>query len=223
MSDCLSNKLNPDLGTIFLKLMAFSLPTNIFDHSKAVPDVIRAGIPIYMSNGTASVLTGSQPPCAAFCDFTGVVYMGDWTIKPFPVEHDAIEPIGFLIFHNVTHEKIVYMTDTGFTKYVPFRPTNLIIECSYCEDILERNRFTMGERYLRMKQHHFGLNRVKTFLQALDRSELKTIVLVHLSVTNSDAARMIREIQDVTGRIQAVFIAEPNTTINLSEGNYEYK
>ena len=171
-----------------------------------------------MSNGTASVLTGSQPPCAAFCDFTGVVYMGDWTIKPFPVEHDAIEPIGFLIFHNVTHEKIVYMTDTGFTKYVPVKPTQLIIECSYCEDILERNRFTMGERYLRMKQHHFGLNRTKQFLEAVDRSTLASVVLVHLSATNSDSLRMKREVGEIVGNKVGVYIAEPQLDIDLSAG-----
>jgi len=196
-----------------------------FDHAQAVKDIIRAGIPIYLSDGTARALTGSQPHCAADLGPSGNILMGDWTIRPFSVEHDALDPVGFIIVYKYVPEapRTVYITDTGYTKYLPFRPTNLIIECSYCEDILERNQFNMGERYLRMKMHHFGLNRVKTFLELLDRRELKTIVLVHLSATNSDVPRMIREVQDVTGRIPAVFVARPGDIIDLSGGTYEHE
>lgn len=165
-----------------------------------------------MSDGTASALGGTQPHTAVFPK-DELVVMGEWVAKPFDIEHDAPEPKGFIIFHTQTKDKIVYLTDTGFTRYVPVKPNILIVECSYCDDILDRNQIELGPRYLRLKKHHFSLKRVLDFLMALDRSNLRRIVLVHLSHTNSDANRMVTEIQQATGITPVV--AKAGLTIEL--------
>lgn len=182
------------------------------DHAQAVPDLVRTGIPIYMSDGTATALLGAQPHSAA-SDHFGVYMLNDWAVKPFEIEHDAAEPKGFLIYHLKTHDKIVYLTDTGFTKFFPVLPTVLILECSYCDEILDKNQIELGVRYIRLKKHHFSLKRVIDFLKAVDRENLRHIVLVHLSATNSDAKQMIEEIQAVTGLVP--IIAKAGSTIEL--------
>jgi phosphoribosyl 1,2-cyclic phosphodiesterase len=183
------------------------------DHAQAVPDLVRTGIPIYLSDGTATVLLGSQPHSAISHHF-GVYMLGDWAVKPFDVEHDAVEPKGFLIYNIKTLDKIVYLTDTGFTKFVPVLPTVLILECSYTDEILDRNQVELGVRYIRLKKHHFSLKRVLDFLMAIDRANLRHIVLVHLSATNSNANLMIDAIRTTTG-ITPV-IAKAGLTIDLS-------
>jgi ribonuclease BN (tRNA processing enzyme) len=54
---------------------------------------------------------------------------------------------------------------------------------------------------------------VKDFLQANDLSEVRKIVLIHLSDGNSDAERMVREIKELTGK--DVEVAENGKEIAL--------
>lgn len=191
------------------------------DHFRGTNDLLKYGVPVVMSSGTFRLVKQQYYHMVRFAvgdlsfGYNNII-LKEWVIKPFEVEHDAIEPLGFLILNTKSTEKIVYLTDTGFTKYVPNRPDHLIIECSYCEDILDANKVVLQDRYLRLKQHHFGLARVKTFLTALDRSNLKSIVLVHLSATNSNEKQMLEEIAELTGIMP--IIANPGIDIDLSMG-----
>jgi len=66
------------------------------DHSKAAPDLMRAGINCYMSAGTAEALglNGHRVRVVkALEQFT----LGAWTVLPFEAIHDAREPLGFLV------------------------------------------------------------------------------------------------------------------------------
>ena len=42
--------------------------------------------------------------------------IGTWTILPFDIEHDANEPVGFLL-KSVHGYKVLYITDTKYLKY----------------------------------------------------------------------------------------------------------
>ena len=180
-----------------------------FDHSKAVSDLVRAGIPIVINDETATKVCGEIP----YTQVKGQT-IGDWKVISFPVEHDDVMPVGFLVYNQLHKHRLTYVTDTGFMEYLPEKQNTIIVECSYCPDILEDNRIEIGEeRYLRLKKYHFGLNRVIEFLKAVDKSELKNIILVHLSKTNSDEKQMVEEIEAAIG-IKPV-IAKAGMTIEL--------
>jgi len=70
----------------------------------------------------------------------------------------------------------------------------------------------------RLIKSHFSLDNVKTFLKANDMSTVKKIILLHLSDQNSDAKRMMVEIQDITRR--PVIIAEPGPAIQLEKAPF---
>lgn len=66
------------------------------DHSAAVKDLIKAGVNIYTSAGTADALrldSHRVHRVSALEPFT----IGTWSILPFDVQHDAVEPLGFLL------------------------------------------------------------------------------------------------------------------------------
>ncbi len=126
------------------KRIRFALITHEhMDHAKAVKDLVFAGIPTYMTKGTASALgiEGAillEPGVDAY----RVVRDDHWRFLPFPTVHDAAEPVGFFLTHG--SDRILYATDTH---YIPARvqePTHLILECNYCSDILMR-RIETGE------------------------------------------------------------------------------
>ena len=175
------------------------------DHLKAVPDLLKAGIDCYMSEGTAQ---GVDPhhrlhiiePLKQF-------KLGEWIVLPFPAEHDCEGAMGFLLA-NRAGEKLLYLTDSYYCKYKFSGLTHLLLECNHSYEILDEN-VASGALPLEMKkrliQSHMSLENAKKFLQANDLSKVKEIHLIHLSERNSDAKRFKREVQEVSGK--PVFVA----------------
>jgi len=176
------------------------------DHSKAVQDMMKAGIDCYMSAGTAEAL-GISGHRLHFIKAKQQFRIGTWTILPFETQHDAAEPLGFLLA-NKTGEKLLYATDTYYLRYRFRGLTHIAVECNYSMDILRANiEAGLVEPALkkRILKSHFSLEHVKEFLKANDLSKVQEIWLLHLSNDNSDAERFKREIQELTGKM--VFIA----------------
>jgi phosphoribosyl 1,2-cyclic phosphodiesterase len=91
-----------------------------------------------------------------------------------------------------------------------------MVEANYCLDILKANiKAGLIPESLknRLLESHFSLDNVKGFLKANDLSEVRKIVLIHLSDGNSDADRMVREISELTGK--DVEVAEAGKEIKL--------
>ncbi|MCK8826381.1 MBL fold metallo-hydrolase [Natroniella acetigena] len=176
------------------------------DHIKSAVDVAGSGIDVYMSEGTFNNYSfGSHRFQIGNAGET--INLGSWIIKTFEVEHDAEEPLGFYLASR-TGEKLVYITDSYYSKFMFQRLTHVMIECNYALDILNENiksgRVHPAQKK-RLLRSHFSLENVKDFLQANDLSEVKEIWLLHLSSRNSDEERFKREIQELTGK--PVYIA----------------
>lgn len=172
------------------------------DHCKSIKDVLKAGIDVYMSAGTADAIRVDHhriKPVEARKQFT----LGTWTIMPFDVQHDVSEPLGFLLA-NQTGEKLLFATDTYYIKYRFPGLTHIMVECNHSREILIEN-MVKGKVPRVMKQRleksHFSLENVKEFLKANDLSKVQEIWLLHLSDTNSDEELFKREIMELTGKM----------------------
>jgi len=189
--------LNFDIGKVVGALISHEHQ----DHAKAVIDVMRAGIDCYMSKGTAETLGIEQSYRCQMVEKAKQFDVADFKILSFDTEHDCAEPLGFLIQYKPTREKLLYLTDSYYCKY-KFKELNYImIECNYIKETLDENiaagRISEAAKP-RLLQSHFSLDHVKQFLQANDLSECRKIILLHLSDYNSDSARMVREIGELT-------------------------
>ena len=176
------------------------------DHCRAVQDIMKAGIDCYMSQGTAEAL-GISGHRLHIIKAKQQFRIGTWTILPFETQHDAAEPLGFLLA-NQAGEKLLYATDTYFIRYRFQGLTHIAVECNYSLDILKRNveaGAVPKELKSRILKSHFSLENVKKFLMANDLSKVQEIWLLHLSDGNSDAERFKHEIQALTGK--PVYIA----------------
>ncbi len=176
------------------------------DHSKAVQDVMKAGVDCYMSRGTAEAL-GVAGHRVHIIEARKQFRLGSWTILPFQTQHDAVEPLGFLLA-NRAGGKLLYATDTYYVRYKFRDLTHILVECNYAADILKANveaGLVPPALKKRILKSHFSLDNVKEFLKANDLSQVREIWLLHLSDGNSDAERFKREVQTLTGR--PVYIA----------------
>ena len=167
---------------------------------------MRAGIDCYMSRGTAEAL-GISGHRLHIIKAKQQFRIGTWTILPFETQHDATEPLAFLLA-NQDGDKMLYATDTYFIRYRFRGLTHIAVECNYSLDILRSNveAGTVDKALKnRILKSHFSLENVKKFLLANDLSKVEAIFLLHLSDGNSDAERFKREIQALTGK--PVYIA----------------
>jgi len=171
------------------------------DHCKAVKEVMKAGIDCYISQGAAEAL-GLSGHRLHIIKALQQFQLGGWAVLPFETQHDAAEPLGFLLA-NQDEDKLLYATDTYYLKYKFQGLRHIMIECNYALDILQKNvaagTVPAAVKY-RVLRSHFSLENVKDFLRANDLSKVREIHLLHLSDNNSDAERFKREIQEISGK-----------------------
>jgi phosphoribosyl 1,2-cyclic phosphodiesterase len=172
------------------------------DHSKAIMEMLKSGIDVYTSKGTAAPFENDIFK-AIHVEAEKQFQVGTFDILPFDTQHDAAEPLGFILYSRTTKEKLLFATDTYYVKYRFGSLNYIMVECNYAIDILRANseagRLSLALKN-RLLQSHFGLGNVKKFLQSNDLSKVKEIYLLHLSDGNSDKTRFKREIQELTGK-----------------------
>ena len=173
------------------------------DHAKAVKDLMKFGIDIYLSQGTADEISGLGPwrHRINIIKAKQQFRIGTWTVLPFDTQHDVFN-LGFLLA-NQDGEKCLYLSDTMYCKYRFQGLTHILIEANYSLDILKRNveaGAVPKELKSRILKSHFSLENVKRFLQANDLSKVQEIWLLHLSDNNSDCERFKREVMELTGK-----------------------
>lgn len=178
------------------------------DHSIAFKDILKYTY-VYASKGTLDFLNNKYKISEIERYNEGIlvpnqkVRIGSFLVVSFETEHDAKEPLGFLIYSTVTNEKLLFATDTYYIRNKFVGLNYIMIECNYATDLIDP-KISKTER-LRLLQSHFELGNVKEFLKANDLSQCHRIYLMHLSARNSDAAMFKREIEATTGIPTEVF------------------
>lgn len=187
------------------------------DHIKYAKDFAENGINIYASKGTFNRLNlkGHRfKIIKALQQFE----IGNFIILPFDTQHDAAEPLGFLIQYKPTREKLLYVTDTYYIKY-KFKDLNYImIECNYIKEIARKNmcnEIINKTRYSRLLESHMSLENLLEFLKSNDLKHVRKIMLCHLSDTNSNAETMKEKVFEMT-KIETI-IADKGIDIELNK------
>ncbi|EAC8477262.1 MBL fold metallo-hydrolase [Listeria monocytogenes] len=170
------------------------------DHANGIKKMLaETNINVYASEGTFSALSVPDNRKVILRDKVAQS-VAEWVILPFATEHDAKEPLGFLIQSG--NERLVFVTDSYYVRYRFPRMTYLMIECNYSLELLNdnvQNGLVHPTQKKRVLQSHFSLENVKEFLKANDLSSLQEIHLLHISERNGDPQLFKTEIQKLTG------------------------
>lgn len=168
------------------------------DHAKYLEQTIkRAGAKVISARGTLEAL--GVPLYKAQVVTNGeTVKVGDWEVFAFDVEHDAIEPLGYII-KSPSNKVILFATDTYFIRYRFSKVNIALVECNY--DLERLERLEQGYQFDRILKSHFALDNVVKFFVANKSwpGELAEVHLLHLSDRNSDAEYFREVITKVTG------------------------
>jgi ribonuclease BN (tRNA processing enzyme) len=154
-----------------------------------------------MSRDTAEEL-GASGHCLHLIEAHKSFTIGTWQIYPVDAIHD-VPCLGFLLASN-SGEKLLYLTDSAYSKYRFEGLTHVLIGANYDADLLNESiaegTVDRGERH-RLIHSHASLQTVKEMLTANNLSKVQGIWLLHLSSRNADAARFKKEIQELTGKV----------------------
>ena len=102
------------------------------DHSRCFGDLLKNGVRVCASTGTVQALDSSILTCLPV-DGADKSYLpfivGSYDVQPFPVFHDAQEPVGYLVRSRVDGDKLALATDTVNLRY-RFPGVNILaVEC----------------------------------------------------------------------------------------------
>ena len=191
------NKIKKALNYDFSNIQGCFCTHEHGDHSKAIKDIADLGIDIYASKGTLKAL-GYTSHRFVSVEHGKAVNIGKFQVLPFDVEHDALEPIGFLIKQE--HKRLLFATDTYYLKYKFNNLTHIAIECNYVKSVMEeglKDGSINIKRVARTMKSHMSLENLIEFLKANDLNSVKELHLLHLSDDNSSIPTMLEEIKRV--------------------------
>lgn len=141
--------------------------------------------------------------------------LGGFKVRAVEVKHD-VPCLGYIIQH-ADMGKLLFATDTVTFGYRVPRLNTVMIEANYADDIVADN-ISRGRMHESMRPRllgsHMELGQTKAVLAENDLSEVGDIILIHLSDGNSDEARFVREVRELTGK--PVYAARAGMVIDIS-------
>ena len=162
------------------------------DHSQCVSDLIKSGVPVYMSQGTAEAL---ELDAVTEIQHGEQFTVGSIDVVPFDTFHDAAEPLGFLFKSRIDGDVLAFATDTVNLAY-RFPGVNILaIEANYDREILDRSEKLPDKVRHRITNSHLEIEALCNYLRTLDLSKCREIYLLHLSDAMSNEGRFIYQVQ----------------------------
>jgi phosphoribosyl 1,2-cyclic phosphodiesterase len=185
------NKLQKAVGFELSKFSACLVSHCHADHSKCVKDILKSGIPVYMSQGTAEAL---ELEGVELIEHMEQFQIGTFDCVAFDVFHDAKEPLGFLIKSRVDGDILAFATDTVNLRY-KFPGLNLLaIEANFDPAILERSEKMPEKVKHRIENSHMSIEVLCDYLRTMDLSDCREIYLLHLSDGTSHEGHFINKV-----------------------------
>jgi len=115
----------------------------------------------------------------------------DLLIEPFPISHDAADPVGFVV--ESREGRVGVATDLGIvTRLVQARLAGcrvLVLESNHDEAMLQNGPYPWHlKQRIKSRQGHLSNNDSAQLLDELLHEGLEGVLLAHLSETNNDPA-----------------------------------
>jgi len=159
------------------------------DHcSGAGPLCRRYNLPLYCLPQTYAALPsiGAVDYCAL--ETAGVLRLRDLEVETFPVTHDAVAPVGFIL--TAGRVRVGIATDLGVvTRLVRERLQRcqvLVLETNHDEQMLQDGPYPWSlKQRIRGRHGHLSNNQAAELLGDLLWPELQAVFMAHISETNN--------------------------------------
>lgn len=159
------------------------------DHAKGVGTLARKfNLPIYVTHGTYQKVNWGDVPVVHEIDSHYAFDIDELQCQPFPVPHDAREPVQF-VFNSGKH-RLGVLTDTGSQTLHIINMLDgcdaLILECNHDVDMLAEGPYppSLKER-VGGRLGHLNNEQAAGILEDMDTSSLQYLIAAHISDKNN--------------------------------------
>lgn len=192
------------------------------DHAAHAKSVSSMQIPVFGSVGTLEATGLANSYNATSMNAYKWHRVGEFSVLPIPVKHDAAEPFGYYIHHR-DMGNLLFLTDFCMSAEdrLPegMEIDHLMIECNYSKALLDENTLAGKisiQRRNRVVQSHCSLELCKAIVGAeIQEGWTRNIILLHLSGDNSDVSQFHDEIAEITST--PIYIARKGLKIPLKK------
>ncbi len=149
------------------------------DHAKTAEKFLRRGVNVFMTAGTAAALKLSRYNLQEIA--AGETFQAaSVTVTAIPSQHDAAEPVNFILQDET--DRLLFVTDTGTPPIVEGNFTQIFIEANYSEALL-LSAPTDDYQKRRVRERHLSIEQTTEFLTNYPQS---LVTLIHISKRHGD-------------------------------------
>ncbi|MBP2645236.1 MAG: fold metallo-hydrolase [Firmicutes bacterium] len=175
------------------------------DHISGLSTLTRKyGVPVYARPAAWEAILNDSKTCdvptACQRELTSSLDIGGVKIEPFDISHDAVEPVGFRLYHK--HTKCAFATDLGFVTDSVKKALSLsdviILEANHDVDMLNQGSYPwfLKKRILSNKGHLANTDAGWT-LARLQQKKNCHVFLAHLSQENNRPEVAEKTVSDI--------------------------
>ncbi len=166
---------------------AFLITHGHNDHCRAMKPLLERNRPVWANSALVTANKGNPARVLTHNEYRFIA--AETKVLPFSVEHDAEDPLGFIISTDV--ETILFVNDCKFftadISKIPF--DYIFIEANYdgqvihfaYEEAKKENDVSNIKRYERLINSHLSIRHTIDILKKLNLSQCKAVFLMHLS------------------------------------------
>lgn len=202
------------------------------DHTRGMEILCRGrAIPIICTPLTQESLCGSvtfkSPPRWQLMQTGCAFAFRDLRIESFPVPHDAVDPVGFVIEDG--ESRLGVLSDVGFvTNLIKDRlraSDSLFVEANYDTRLLEADtkRPWATKQRISSRHGHLSNDQVAELVESIAHHDLHHIVLGHLSEDCNDPDTAIRRVHEALKNVNVDGVSvrcaargEPTATLEVA-------
>ncbi len=174
------------------------------DHVGGVfPFARRHGLPVWLSHGTSSACqSAAQGVELRIIDGDAAFCVEALEVQPFPVPHDAREPLQFVFSDG--NRRLGLLTDAGeITRQMRDMLSGvdgLILECNHDAGMLASSSYPLSlQKRIAGRLGHLANDAAANLLREIDSSRLQHIVAAHLSEQNNHPSLAVSALATVLG------------------------
>ncbi|QFR24108.1 MBL fold metallo-hydrolase [Schleiferilactobacillus harbinensis] len=194
-------RVGPKLGFDYSRIKGLLVTHEHGDHAKYIKQYLQhTSAPVYMTLGTALALKMGSYRLVVI-KARKSFHVGTWTVTPFETEHDAAEPVGFLL-DAPAGDRVLYVTDTYFVRYRFSDVTMMMVEMNYSEQEVALNHadgLLPSALEKRIQRSHMAEATALEFIEANVSPKLQQVILIHTSQANSNPVDFVRKTEEITG------------------------
>lgn len=170
------------------------------DHAKSVKDFENMGISVFKPYDETKA-------------FPLKIRYGSFGIRALKVPHDGVPCYGFYI--TVDGHRISYATDFEYLpcSFKNVRLTDMIVECNHQTKLVDKGQ----AKYTHQIKGHCSLDTlIEKVIKENMTSDLRTVILCHLSGDSANPEECLSEVQKVVGEGVKCVCAAAGETVELS-------